>query len=122
MIPMRYSSDGYAWDEPLTRAAVTGRSGGICEWCRQDQATDMHHRINRSQGGWWSPANIVHLCRFDHATVTNIPTWAKIVGLSVDPFSGGQSTDPATVPIQVVGTGADLWLTDLLIAKAGARA
>lgn len=116
----RVSADGFVWNETLTRAAVKARSGGRCEWCGLE-ATDMHHRVNKSQGGWWSPANIVHLCRACHKTVTEFPKWAKAVGLSVEPFTGGEHTDPAEWPIHVVGHGTDLWLTDQIIAKAGAR-
>lgn len=54
------------WDEPSTRAAVHGRSGGICEYCRERLATDMHHRQSRGVGGKWSPANIIHICRICH--------------------------------------------------------
>lgn len=119
-VTVRLSADGIEWDERLTRSAVKARSGGLCEWCGKE-ATDMHHRVNKSQGGWWSPANIAHLCRADHQLVTAHPKWAKDVGLSVEPFTGGEHTDPAQHPIRVIGHGADLWLTDQLIAK-GARA
>ncbi len=117
----RLSADGVEWTEALTRVAVRGRSGGRCEWCGQP-ATDMHHRVNRSQGGWWSPANITHLCRHCHDQVGLYPLWARRVGLSVEPFTGGEHTDPSAVPIRVIGAGADLWLTDHIIAVAGARA
>lgn len=118
-VTSRVSADGFVWNEALTRAAVKARSGGRCEWCGKE-ATDMHHRIGRGQGGWWSPANIVHLCHADHMTVTAYPKWAKAVGLSVTPFTNGVHTDPAGVPIHVVGHGTDLWLTDEIIAKARA--
>lgn len=104
------------WTEKLTRKAVTGRSGGVCEWCHRARATDKHHRINQSQGGGWHPANIVDLCRECHHAVTVNPQWAKEIGLSIEPGTAS----PAEVPIQR-GDG-DLYLTDDLIAQAGARA
>lgn len=70
------------WTERSTRPAVTGRSGGKCEYCGK-RGTEMHHRINRSVGGPWCPANIVHLCSEDHTRVTINPAWAKERGLSL---------------------------------------
>jgi hypothetical protein len=47
--------------EKETRRIVAARSGGMCEICGVKRAESMHHRKNRSQGGPWSPSNIVHL-------------------------------------------------------------
>lgn len=71
------------WTEALTRDHVQGRSMGWCEWCGKEHGTDMHHRRNRSQGGEWHPANIVHLCRDCHRWVTNNPKDAEAVGLTL---------------------------------------
>lgn len=57
------------WDEPTTRAAASGRSQGVCEFCRRARATDKHHRKSRGVGGQWHPANIIDLCRGCHSTV-----------------------------------------------------
>jgi hypothetical protein len=71
------------WDEAGTRRAVTARSGGICEWCSAARGAEMHHRKNRSQGGGWHPANILHLCVACHGRVTRSPDWARSQGLTV---------------------------------------
>lgn len=43
----------------------------------------MHHRRNRSQGGGWSPSNILHLCVESHVFVTEHPAEAVENGWSV---------------------------------------
>ncbi len=99
-------AEPFTWDEAATRPAVKGRSGGVCESCQQQQATDMHHRISAGAGGWWSPAQIIHLCRPCHSWVTDHPKEAYEKGLSV------RSTDnPADIPV-LQQTGALLFLSD----------
>lgn len=114
MIPV--SADGVEWTEVLTRAAVKGRSGGLCEYHRDHPADDMHHRRNASQGGRWHPANIIHLCRPLHEAVTTHPTWAASIGLSL---TAGQEPEDVGVALP---DGPALFLTDELIAKAGINA
>ncbi|QGJ92060.1 hypothetical protein SEA_KEELAN_96 [Gordonia phage Keelan] len=58
--------------ESSCRTIVSKRSRGLCEKCGR-VATDMHHRKNRSQGGKWNPANVIHLCRECHAHMTTHP-------------------------------------------------
>jgi hypothetical protein len=82
------------WDERSTREAVPSRSGGICEFCGLQRATELHHRKNRSQGGEWSPANCLHLCAKCHRKVTVNPDWARSLGLSVK-----STEDPEKVPV-----------------------
>lgn len=48
--------------EGRTRDLVRARSGGWCERCGERRAETMHHRRFRSQGGPWTPSNILHLC------------------------------------------------------------
>lgn len=114
------SADGIEWTEYYTRPAVQARSGGWCEYCGA-KATEMHHRINRSQGGGWHPSNIVHLCSNCHRKATHYPLWAKAVGLSVYPYTDGLPTDTTKLRIRRKDRGL-LWLTDELIAKAGVKA
>jgi hypothetical protein len=73
----------FVWDEPSTRSAVPGRSGGSCEVCGGRAATDMHHRVGRGQGGGWRPANILHLDRGCHEFFTVRPELACELGVSV---------------------------------------
>lgn len=91
------------WDERSTRVAVAGRSQGVCEYCQQRPADQMHHRISRGAGGGWYPSNILHLCQLCHnragytvAEYVSGPAWAQSVGLSVRASSGD---DPALVPL-----------------------
>ena len=48
--------------------AVAERAGGRCEGCGERAASQMHHRQFRSRGGKDTPANLVHLCLWCHAT------------------------------------------------------
>lgn len=110
------SADGVAWTEALTRAAITGgRSFGLCEWHGDHPAADMHHRRNRSQGGLWHPANIVHICRPLHHEVTTSPGWAHRAGLTL--WAG---EEPELVPLRI--GQRHVYLTDELIAIAGKNA
>lgn len=62
------------------RRAVARRSGGICEWpgCWR-VATDMHHRLNRKNGGRHGdmqeltngPEWLLHCCRMHHHVATS---------------------------------------------------
>jgi 5-methylcytosine-specific restriction endonuclease McrA len=103
---------GPTWDEDSTRPAVRGRSGGICEYCSQHLAQDMHHRKSLGVGGRWHPANILHICRGCHRFITEHPNWAWALGLIVksteDPSqrvvirenaTQFQPTDDVTMPI-----------------------
>lgn len=62
------------------RRAVAKRSGGMCEWpgCWA-VATDVHHRLNRKDGGRHGPMRelinqpewLLHACRMHHNLVTS---------------------------------------------------
>lgn len=102
----------FVWDERCTRAAVAGRSGGRCEYCGH-KATNMHHRRNASQGGRWSPANILHLCGSGttgcHGFFTARPEMAHELGVTLR-----FGEDPEQIPVR---TPSDLlWLTDDIAA------
>lgn len=109
MCPMS-SRPMFRWTQPTTREAVAGRSMGYCELRCGAAATNMHHRVNASQGGWWAPANILHLCGSgttgDHGYYTHEPQLAYDLGISVR-----RGDDPAKIPVQTI-TGDLLWLTD----------
>lgn len=98
----------FVWTEHTTRPAVEGRSGGRCEYCGA-RATNMHHRKALSQGGLWSPVNVLHLCGSGtlgcHGYFTEHPKAAYRLGISVH-----RDEEPADIPVHTV-TGV-LWLTD----------
>lgn len=55
----------------------------MCEFCGKRRLEEMHHRKFRSQGGKWSPSNIIGLCWQCHKKATVQPGWAYRLGLSV---------------------------------------
>jgi hypothetical protein len=91
------------------RELLTDRSAGFCEICYFAQATNWHHRKNRSQGGGNELSNAMHLCGSGttgcHGMVTENPALAYENGWSVR-----SGHDPAEVP--VLRHGSDLVLFD----------
>lgn len=84
-------------NETTCREIVRIRSGGVCEVCGKHRAESMHHRKNRSQGGKWTPGNILHTCgdgtRGCHGWITEHPALAHSSGHAVKSFE-----DPLDVP------------------------
>lgn len=80
--------------ETGSRKGMKLRSGGVCEGCGSQRASDAHHRKNRSQGGKWDVPNLMHLCSACHRWVTGHPTEGRKRGWAVKSFE-----DPATVPV-----------------------
>ena len=58
-------------DERRARDLVRERSSGICERCSAARAQHWHHRLDRSLGGKWHPANGLHTCPPCHLDVTS---------------------------------------------------
>jgi len=83
-------------NEAKARKVVKARSEGRCEICHIAPATDMHHRRNRSQGGKWTPENLMHLCHMHHMHITVNPRTAREQGWSVPSY-----LDPASTPVWV---------------------
>lgn len=52
--------------EARCREIVSQRSKGLCEKCGQPGRLEKAHRVARSQGGLWTPANILDLCNACH--------------------------------------------------------
>lgn len=63
----------------------------MCEFCGRRRLEEMHHRKYRSQGGEWSPSNIIGLCWQCHKKATVTPSWAYALGLSV--VASGDAAD-----------------------------
>ena len=87
-------------NEKKARAIVYERSGHVCEMCSRARATEAHHRKNRSQGGLWSPENLLHLCPSCHRHVGLNPAASRDQGWSV-----GRNFNPAEVPVWIAGRG-----------------
>lgn len=81
-------------NETTCRQIVAQRCGGRCERCGYGDSHDNHHRVNRSQGGQWVPANIVRLCPGCHGLQDSHPTAMRAEGWHL--YRG---EDPLTVPV-----------------------
>ncbi len=77
-----------------SRPVVKGRSGGMCERCGAERATDMHHRQLRRHGDHL-PANLVHVCRTCHNAVHADPAKAELAGFIVPSWA-----NPRQCPIK----------------------
>lgn len=75
------------------RPVVRERSGGMCERCGRERATDMHHRKLRRHGDH-APANLVHLCRECHNLVHDDGYREPQAGLLLKSWD-----DPRAVPV-----------------------
>lgn len=104
-------------EERRARKLLRARSGGVCEICQREPATDAHHRVNRSQGGRWEITNLLHLCRREHQHVTVNPAVAYERGWSVR-----STSDPASVPVFLAGRGWSLLRPDGSVAPVERRA
>jgi hypothetical protein len=80
------------------RKVVASRSFGRCELNPRHPGTDMHHRLNRSQGGRWCPANLMHLCADHHRWITEHPNAAAAQGWTIH-----GRRNPADVPCWLFG-------------------
>jgi HNH endonuclease len=87
-------------NEKKARALLYERSNRACEMCDRAPATEAHHRKNRSQGGRWSPENLIHVCHSCHVHVTTNPAAAREQGWAV-----GRNFTPAEVPVWIAGRG-----------------
>jgi len=84
--------------ERKARRIVYARSNGVCEQCGRQRATDYQHRVNRSQGGKWSPSNALHLCHPCHMWIHANPNDANTFGLYLRSWQ-----NPAAEPALVRG-------------------
>jgi hypothetical protein len=91
-------------NEKKARELLAARSNGICELCSAARATNAHHRKNASQGGQWTPSNLLHLCGSGstgcHGHVTTHPQVSREQGWSVP-----SRLDPAETPVWVAWRG-----------------
>lgn len=85
------------------RSTVEHRAGPNCERCgvaAHVRGLTMHHRVKVSQGGPWTPVNVVRLCGHGttrdgcHCWVEHNPNDAEAEGFHVRPWD-----NPATIPV-----------------------
>ena len=93
-------------EERNARKIVRQRSQDHCEIGLGCIATEVHHRMNRSQGGSWNPSNLLHLCASHHSHVTTHPQAAREQGWAV-----ASHQDPARTHVWLSGRGF-VFLTD----------
>jgi 5-methylcytosine-specific restriction endonuclease McrA len=82
------------WEDSL--GSWVDLASPMCELDNCSPITEMHHRLNRSQGGKWVPSNIIGLSSRCHSKVTVRPAWANEMGLHLRPWQ-----DPLTTPVKV---------------------
>lgn len=102
-------------EERACRKVVRARSEGLCEIHGDHPASDMHHRLNRSQGGLWTPANILHICRHSHDAIGADPLWAAHPSRG---WSIRNRRNPADVPLWLAGRGYCLLHDDGHVTEA----
>lgn len=85
-----------AFPEQRGRLIVSERSQGRCELCGAT-GDGVHHRLKRSAGGSWSPANLLRLCGSGttgcHGRIEAEPAAAKALGLWLE-----RQDDPDQAP------------------------
>ena len=106
-VPMPRTRPVVSPEESHARLLVATRSQGWCETGDGQRAADWAHRQARSQGGAWSAANGIHLCRACHAWCHTRPTAARDAGLIV-PAAG--IPERAPVFLAPPGEPSDWWL------------
>lgn len=90
--------------ERNARKAVRERSGDRCEVCGRAPMSNWHHRVNKGQGGAWTPENGLAVCGTGsmgcHGRITTSPALAYERGWSVR-----STDDPALCPVWLAGRG-----------------
>lgn len=67
-----------AYQEELEaiRPLVVARAHGLCELCRAEEGTVIHHRLRRSQGGKNELSNLRLLSDACHGHIHDNPAWS----------------------------------------------
>lgn len=89
------------------RTLVKTRCHGQCDFCGQQlNATDLHHRLQRSLGGKDRASNLVALHRRCHNLIHN-----NIADATASGWLVASHQDPRATPVQLFD--GLVWLTDL---------
>lgn len=94
-------------EERRARLLLAERSGGLCETCTTQRATDYSHRIRRSQLKLWCPSGATHQCRPCHRRTDSGDPEANHRGWHLKPWQ-----DPLTTPVYLARHGWVLLLPD----------
>lgn len=102
--------------EVRCRGLVAQRSGGLCEgrldgkgvYACRGVGESMQHRRKRSQGGLWTPSNILHLCGDGtigcHGYIEANPATGRRLRMWL--FAG---MEPLTTPVHMIFRGMRGW-------------
>jgi hypothetical protein len=88
--------------EKEARLLVRERSGGICEICGAQRATNFQHRKARGQGGLWTPSNGLDVCGMGnafgcHGYIHQNPRTACLNGWTVQSWSDERDVAVKTI-------------------------
>lgn len=95
-----------------TRTAVRARDNRICTRCGQGGYVEIHHRINRSQGGDHRLSNLVSLCMDCHVWITGHPREAKSTSWTVSRWVQGMDALDVLPVLTLVRPDGSLFLVD----------
>lgn len=103
---------GEAAAEKIARKLVRARSGGVCEVCRRERATNFQHRLAEGHGGQYTACNGLDVCGMGnasgcHGRIHQYPLIAYERGWSVR-----SGHDPAVQPVWLAGHGWSLLRAD----------
>lgn len=84
------------WPAAVRRLAVK-RSGGVCERCGEEPASELHHRKSRRCRDH-RICNALHLCAWCHDWIDDNPKAARLSGWIVP-----STLDPAVIAVTVIG-------------------
>lgn len=94
-------------EEREARRIVRARSGGVCEVCGRERATNFQHRQNRSQLGDWTASNGLDVCGTGttgcHGRIHQNPRISYERGWSVR-----STASPAVTPVWLASRGWSL--------------
>jgi len=74
------------------RPLVVARAHGLCQICREQPGTVVHHRLRRSQGGKNELSNLMLLCGPCHGVVHEFPATSFAQGYLLKREYGGTFT------------------------------
>lgn len=92
----------HGWPEATARQCLALRSGGVCELCGAQRATEYSHRMPRNKVSGWCVCDAMHLCHDCHADrVHGQPKVARMYGWAVSRHaSRGVRFEPAWLPVR----------------------